>query len=102
MPIDDQQDPAIWLAARKRAINPEPKQAPLPTNPKLRLRELQRRRKQLVVKVAHTRGLGMNTMPTFYEDAAKKIAEFEHDIAELQQLISDRAAKRIQAGGSIG
>lgn len=82
--------------------NAEFKQAPLPTNPKLRLRELQRRRKQLVVKVAYTRGLGLSECPTFYDDATKKITELEHEIAELRQSISDGAAKRIQAGGSIG
>jgi len=101
MPNGDR-DKALWMAARKRATNPTPKQAPLPTNPKLRLRELQRRRKQLIVKVAHTRGLGMNTMPTFYDEAAKQIAVYEHEIAELQQSISDGAAERIQAGGSVG
>lgn len=85
----------------ERITNPEPKQAPLPTNSKLRLRELQRRRKQLIVKVAHTRGLGLSTMPTFYDDAAKQITSYEHDIAELQQTLSDDAAKRIQAGGSM-
>lgn len=86
----------------KHSHDQEPPEASLPTNPKLRLRELQRRRTLLVRKVAHTRGLGLATMPTFYEDAKTKIAELEHEIAESQQKISDETAKRIQAGGSMG
>lgn len=69
-------------------------------NLRFHLRKLRASRMRAVEALTHTLAFG-SSMPTFIQNAREVIAALEHDIAELQQQLTDETARRMESGEPV-